>query len=498
MKGVGFPLNLSRWGAALLVVLVLSLALRLYGLGEEGLWLDEGISIRQAKLAPPLIVKDCASSVHLPAYFIALHYWIWAFGDSELAARSLSVIFGVLSVLVAFVLGRRLFDDRVGLLCSMMLGLSVLHVQYSQEARMYSLLVLLGLLSMYFFLHLLEGRVSRWAAVGYVASSTLLIYTHYYGFFILLAQNIYVLATLPRSREAIKRVALRWAPFQAVLLVMFLPWVGISLRQVSVVQSDPSATIPTAGSLLDTIIQFSGSVPLLLSFALLSHPSFLRLERPRAPAGQAPPPGPWHGVRWPFRLRDLRPLYLPIVWLATLVVAPFVISHTPLLIYRTRFVIGASPALYVIVSRGIVGIPLARLRYLAVGLVVVLSAVSVAGYYQGTQKEQWREVAAYVDDNARPGDLVIFNSGLCLENAFDYYSTRADLAKLPFPQNTSEVDGGNIGDLGPHLVGHARVWLVLSHDGDPHGMINEALVRSYSLVSYRTFHGIGLSLYELR
>ena len=87
--------------------------------------------------------------------------------------------------------GRILFDKKVGIVSALLLALSVFHVRHSQEARMYSLLAFLTLLSFYFFAKILKKRGGK-TVLLYIISSLFLMYTHVYSLFIIMAQNIII------------------------------------------------------------------------------------------------------------------------------------------------------------------------------------------------------------------------------------------------------------------------------------------------------------------
>ena len=144
MKVVG--LKITKYGIALLAIVLVGAFLRLYHLGAQSLGADDTWSVWIAQLSIPKILQTTAADVHPPLYYFLLHYWIAYFGASELAVKLPSVIFGVLSIIVMYALGRQLFDDRAGLLGAFILAISAFNIRYSQETRMYSLLVLLGLL----------------------------------------------------------------------------------------------------------------------------------------------------------------------------------------------------------------------------------------------------------------------------------------------------------------------------------------------------------------
>ena len=141
----------------LLGIVLIGLFLRVYHLGTASIYNDEAITIYISKLSLPQLLPAASQlDMNPPIYHFILHYWVALFGDSEFAVRFLSVVFGVLAIPMTFVVGRQLFDDEVGLLGALILALSQFNIQQSQEVRMYSLMLLLALLSTYFFLQLLR------------------------------------------------------------------------------------------------------------------------------------------------------------------------------------------------------------------------------------------------------------------------------------------------------------------------------------------------------
>jgi mannosyltransferase len=203
-----------------------------------------------------------------PLYLFILHYWMAAFGTSEVAVRSLSVLFGVLAIPVIYLMGRRLFKEEVGLLAALILALSGFNVQYSQEARMYTLMVLLALLSMYFFIRFLQ-RATVAISVAYVVCTTLLLYTHVYGAFVVIAQNVYLLTLLFLSRERAFRLR-HWIGLQALVVAFFGPWISFLISQTSSVEKGFWIPTPTMNTLISTLYTYAGTATLVLLFLALA------------------------------------------------------------------------------------------------------------------------------------------------------------------------------------------------------------------------------------
>ncbi len=177
------------------LITLLALALRVARLDFQPLWWDEGWSLYFATSNLPAMLARTAEDIHPPFYYALLHGWITLFGPGPVAVRTLSVLVGTLTVPVLYALGRRLFGPAAGLLAALVIAVAPLHVYYSQEVRMYGLVTLLGLLSTYFFVRLLEGESARrtlWA--GYLLTTALALYTQYYAVFIPIFQTVFVLA----------------------------------------------------------------------------------------------------------------------------------------------------------------------------------------------------------------------------------------------------------------------------------------------------------------
>lgn len=474
----------------LTAILVLGLFLRIYCLTCESVWLDEGYSILWAKQEPSQIIDAVSKDVHPPLYFLVLHYWITIFGDSELAVRLLSVIFGLLAIIMMYMVGNLLFNKDMGILGSLILSLSVFHIHYSQEIRSYSLMVLLTLVSMYFFLKLLERR-SYPISAGYIVSSALLIYTHFFGLFVIAAQNICLLSLFIITRKATKTGFRRWIILQAILFILYLPWLGFLIRQTLIVQGGEFLgwlTQPSILLLASSFFEYSGyfnlaaplwvlslSAVLSVYFIIMSLNSILKIKK-----------------------SDREKTLFLVIWLLTLIILPFMISYFSAPIYFTRFTIPASLAFYLLVAKGILNIRDEKLRAASTGMIVILSLVSIWGYISVVDNEQWREVVDYIETNAEQGDLALINAWYCYV-PFDYYFTRTDLVTTdPFPKWDYEVNEDNIKNLEHVVTDYERVWLLLSHDGDPLGLIKKTLAEnlSYEISLHKQYYGIELYLFE--
>lgn len=145
-------------------VLILGLGLRLISLNQS-FWIDEATSALTTKMSLfDFFSKFLPGDFHPPLYYLALRAWAILFGTSEIALRSLSVLFGILAIYFVYRIGKELINREVGIIASLFLATSGLHIYYSQEARMYSMSTFLVTAAIFSFVKILkrESGVGNW------------------------------------------------------------------------------------------------------------------------------------------------------------------------------------------------------------------------------------------------------------------------------------------------------------------------------------------------
>lgn len=479
----------------ILVVLLLGLVIRMNNLGKESFWIDEGFSVHDAHLGPSQVIKAASSEHYPPLYYLILHYWMILFGDSEFSVRFVSVIFGFLSIFMIYKIGTLLFNKNTGLISSLILALSIFHIWSSQEARMYSLVVLLTICSFYFFVRLLEKMTYK-VSIAYVFFTTLLIYTHYYGFFIMIAQNIYFLTLYLFSKKSKSDNFLRWFLLQGILVILYIPWIGILLNQLLNVKKGYWIAQPGIGSVIDSFVTFSGTKSFLLFFVILSFFSMQTYKKIKGKINCKDFFCSLESYCWNVSLLGANKIYLLLLWLLVPIAFPFIISWLFMPIYLTKYTIVASVAFYLLVARGIENITNnARIKLVIIILLISFSFVHIKTYYSSIKKEQWREVASFIDINAKPNDLILFHVGGITEFLLDYYSKRGGLIKKPFPKEGQDIEE-KINEIEPAVEGYNRIWFISSHSFDYKGSIPKSLSNLFNLSHYKEYLGIKLYLFE--
>lgn len=209
-----------RIQGSLFLILILGFILRLYHLGVPSLWFDELMTAGRIDYPLIQVVKNLFVSPFPPLYYIMMHLWVNIFGVSEVTLRFPSLIFSILSIFFIFKLAKELYDEDVGLISALLLSVSPYSINYAQEAKMYSLLWFLGILSFYYFYKFTKDHKNKDLFL-YILFTTMSIYTLYVGFLFMMVQNIFYFAFFE------KKYFKKWLLGQLIILLIYLPWIYI-------------------------------------------------------------------------------------------------------------------------------------------------------------------------------------------------------------------------------------------------------------------------------
>jgi len=466
-----------RKALPLLIILLLAAAPRFYRLDGQSLWADEGNSAALALRSLGRIARDAGHDIHPPLYYWLLHFWVRAFGSSEVGLRSLSALLGVLLVALTYLLGRRLFGRSVGLAAAFTAVLSPFQVYYSQEARMYILLALLGAASVYALLRYLESE-KLLGLIGFILSAAAGLYTHY-SFPILwgMANAVWVawiISTRASGGEAFgtnasplpQRIGI-WLIGQWVIVGCYAPWLPIAYRQLSAWPAISQVhglrfylhQAFRLWSLGETAPGGTGSFCLLWGVIVL-----------------------WLLGAWPAHQEKDRfalPLWLRQGLALGYCLLPVLFQWGMSLFqpaYRPKFFLVAAPAFAVLLGQGIVSGLHTRwwaLRnawaVVSLSLILVASSNSLAHYYfdPAFARDDYRGTAAYITAVERQGDAILLNAPGQWD-AFTYYYP-GELPIYPLPRKRPLDEESTLAELERIGAEHRRLFCLFwaTEESDP-------------------------------
>jgi hypothetical protein len=368
-------------GVVLVALLAVSAYLRTKFIGGQ-FWMDEaittGISSHSVGAIPGILRHDG----NPPLYYVLLHGWISLFGGSESATHSLSLLFGLLTIPVGTWAGWSLFGRRAGLIAAVLFAFSAWLTNYAQETRMYELMALIGIVATVSFIHAFVHR-RRVYVIVFSACLTLMLYTHTWGLFFVVASLVALIPAylVSEDRRSLVRDALLAFVGAGVL---YLPWLPTFLYQAAHTAA-PWSTKPGLGTPILISRQVLGgdrvTVVLLAACAVGLWPLFTRRLRRTEEAT----------VLWTL-------IILPIVTLA----AAWLSSQiNPA--YVPRYFAPIVASILLIAAFGCARAGVVGLGALALSAVFLINPASVASGYKSDMRDVGGEMAPLV----HAGDLVV-------------------------------------------------------------------------------------------
>ncbi len=388
---------------------LLAVLLRFWRLGAKSLWFDEALTAWLVQAPSHVFTRTIwrGGESNMALYYVIMRAWIHL-GSSEWILRSFSAVTGIAAVPIFYVLAKRLFGSRVGLVAALLLTVNACHVAYSQEARSYALFFLLAILSSYFFVRAITtDSISNY--IVYAVISAVAVYTHFFALLLVAAQWTSLLA-LPREKIPWRKLLLT-AILLAVLASPALFFIlGRNTGQLSWVPKPNFRDLQRFGYFL---VADQGTLrqPLLAAYLVLAAVAVVTIFKRRTDE-----PGALN--KWKVALL--------VSWSFLPPAVAFVVSlWKP--VFVPRFLIFCLAPLLLLTAAGLAQIRPSWLRH---SLTLALAAASLVPtfWYYRQPKEQWREAVQYIANHAHPGDSVIL-FGNYARVPFEYYRTRVTWAE---------------------------------------------------------------------
>ncbi len=393
----------GRWrqAATVVVVVVLLAGLLLRFWTRSAMWLDEALTVDIARLPlhdlPSYLKRDGAP----PLYYALLHFWMEAFGTSDLGVRSLSGVISVATLPLAWLAARRFAGRTVAWVVLVLRASAPFAVYYGTEARMYSLVMLLtacGLLAL--------GRVLEQPRPGNLLAlavvSCALLYSQYWALYLLGALGLRLLWLVWRRPGDERRRAL--AALGAVLVgfVGFVPWAPIFIFQARHTGT-PWAAPPNFSAVINAVTGFTDNQAslstvgsnqgrlLALGYFVLAGLGLFGVARDR------------RHIELDIRTRP-KARGLTFVVVATLVAAVGggIVSGSA---FSPRYAAVVFVPLLIVIAFGSLTLADPRVRAVVV-LVLAVSGLVGAGQNVVTERTEAPRIASVLAARAHPGDIV--------------------------------------------------------------------------------------------
>lgn len=469
-------LNQKTYLYLLILIFVSGFIIRIDLINFESAWIDEAYSIQLSTKSVHEIIIGCLNDQHPPLYYIFLK--LWMAGSINVAkARLLSAFIGTITIIQTFLIEKELkINSWLFILFSCFyISVSPMHIWYSQEARMYIILLFFTLLSVQFSIKILSDlcstkhKTSNFNWIIFIFVNILSLYTHYFSIFIILFELLNFIFVVRYKKINLKQANFGLFSFSAIGLG-FVPWIPVLINQVLF---HNLAWIPdtTVNILIISVnrLLFGPAVVLLpkyLNIILFSSLIFLFL----------------FGLKKSFPLvkHNLFLFIIMISWITIPLLFMVIISISKPIIQFKQLIIILVPLIIIFTFQLINS-------FKKIGLLIVVGLLSLNAFSSYVQqinltKDDWRGLTKFVEENFDyDGDAIFFNSSSA-QLGFDLYK-KEYLPTFGYPPDYEIINGGwqgtklnitqEINNLELLKTNYKRIWYIQYYPGlwDPQNLI---------------------------
>lgn len=472
----------------LLTIVTAAFLLRILAISPRTLWWDELFSWWTLQLDLSNYFKVILQDVNFPLYYIILRGWSYLTGSSEFLLRLLSVFFSTVSVYYVFLIGK-IWNPKAAIYSSSLAAFSWFHIYYAPEVRFYALLSMLSVMSIYYFVKLINNS-NKLNTRAYIISTLLLLYTHPFGIFIFAAQSVllllfYIDSNLPeKAYSSYKKIIVGLIPLIPIAGIQFLP---IGDPYWGWIES------PTLQEIISVLTKFSGNTTLLVFFLVLLLASL-------------------YGFRRNLRREDDSLTLLLWLCLGFSLILPWVLSKIVFPVFIAKYMIGGAMAYYSLIGLGLSKIPdLSTQIIIFTGILAISVPLITGNVYEINPHEPWNQTVHDIESNYTEGDTVIYN-GHFSRFAFEKYGEK-QLNMTSIPQKhvydsrddyivasseRPQVKESDIAKIEPRINHSNRIWLLLSHERGKIDSLIRKLNSTFSASKTRDYGGIEVILFSER
>ncbi len=367
------------------------------------LWGDEAFSAVLSQRPFFEMIGVVAKDTSPPLFYIIMWAWFKIFGSSEIAIRSLTLIFYIGTIALVYLIAKKLYNKKTAFISALLTCFNPFLFPYAFEGRMYFSLLFFTVLSYYFLV-----SKKRW---GYILSAAASIYSHHFAFLVLLPQFIWLITDQPTKKNVLKTVK-----DYLIIGALYIPWLYPLYLQTTLVSGGFWLGKPKPEDLVNIFLNFLNNKPLVRihKFTPLIAGIILAMRK--------------------WQKKDL----LLVFWLVIPPVIAFAISQTSLKIFYERYLLYCVPPLAILLA--------SRWRKISLPLITILAVFYLQiSYWQFTKpfKKPFREFSNWVKVNNPDIPIINYNGGAHHLWETKYYKIKAPIyspgGPLPFFVGTAQM-----------------------------------------------------------
>ena len=471
------------------IILLVATFLRFFALDRQSLWLDELHTMNEASPTLPfkqLFLYLTCCDQHPPLYFFCEKFLFTVFGYTSFVARFFSAVIGVGTVWVMYLLGKELSGKRLGLIAAAITCVNFYAIEYSQEARGYIMAFFFAALSYLFFFRLVKkgGRKNIWL---YALTALGVMYSHYYGLFLVTGQYVTVGVVWLLEKSGRKSLFRNFLFSALVIVAGYIPWLPF-LGEMAQIKSFWIGKI-SLSFVKQFFYGYFGNTDMLDSFLILALIYFtFRAVRTMLP--------------FPKPIKSSTLALSFITFFLTILVTygiPYIRSILVVPMLFDRYTIVVLPAFLAAIAFGFDLIPSNLLRWIlfAAFLIITLTGLFVSKeYYTKIRKTQFRELTEFLVQDTTT-EFPIINQRTAWQHQYylDHYQYKG---RVIIGQKDAMVD--SILSKSNPTYDLAGFWIVGAHADETKltDSSRAALATAYDLVKKKDFYDAWAELYVLK
>lgn len=354
------------------------------------------------------IIARTVNDVHPPFYYIILHIWQSIFGSSIISLRGFSVACGVLTVLLLYLLLRKLFSENIARLGAFFAAIGPFLVRYSDEMRMYSLAALLAVASTLLLVLALQEKTRKkwliWTGYGFVVAAGL--YTQYFFVFLVPVHALYALHI---HNWKIKKLISNGGWWLGNLLAggLFLLWLPTMLAQMSRVQQGfwiPPVNLYSIPNTISHFMTYNNGLTAIFGYTLLLGAVITPL------------------VFFRNKIKQQKNVWLLVGWLTLPIIGVALLSFSRS-VYIDRYFTYSAPAFYALLAISMYSINLKKRVWVRPLLITAICGLFIVGIGNvgKSATHQMGKAAEIVNQNFKDGDAIV-SAELYTFFDFSYYN----------------------------------------------------------------------------
>ena len=477
--GKGVSLNSWRLIGVFIIITWIAYALRLINIDAFSFWTDEALTplrssyplaqiFRNDIIIEGVVTKD----THPPFYYLIIHFTRSLFGETDFAYRYPSVLAGVLLLPIMYQFGRRLHNFKLGLLVLLLVTINPLQIWYADEARMYTVYVLLIASASYILWRALSGAPLLRYLFLYLLLAGLAFYTHYTAVFLIAFQSLFWVWLL--WKNGLQKVIIGVGFLGLLIAIPLVPYTIPRLFS----GNEANFFLVSPWVMLIDVLRFF-ALGVTVNFEQLPIQVLIAVNTMLLILGV------YAARRWPCRLFLLSYLF-------AIVLGLMLGSYLFKPMYQgVRHIMGGSPALIILVAWGILfaweqAQQKMKPRFVwylvaSIGFLVVLSAslLSLYNFYNHPEiyaKDDFRSLIAQMETLAGENDVIVYNNAIHLP-LHEHYRTRSDVSVVAIPYYPSLARDTAVPDLLNLVEVYDRIWFMPDSPADHRD--DEGLVRQW-------------------